>query len=74
MKQAEAEQLIRSLVREWADLPRHSARTESFPSFSDFWSWMDLRYPAAKKFRSTMGADYMAEMWFDQELGQTWRR
>jgi hypothetical protein len=31
----------------------------------------DVRY---LDFRSTAGADYDAEMWFDQELKQTWRR
>lgn len=47
----------------------------SHPSFSDFKAWLhEEGYSYLLDFRSVMGADEDAEQWFDQELGQTWRR
>jgi hypothetical protein len=45
------------------------------PNFLAFESWLnEAGYGSYLNFRSIMGADYDAEMWFDDELGQYWRR
>lgn len=73
MKKAECEEAIRHLCHEWArDLT--PAQLEH-PSFSAFKEWVRQKgYSRYLDFRSTMGAEYDAEMWFDQEFKQTWRR
>ncbi|MBR0734994.1 hypothetical protein JQ636_38575 [Bradyrhizobium japonicum] len=57
-------------------MARHAARGEArAPSFSAFKSWLFKNdYAHYLNFRSRMGADYDAEMWFDGEFGQNWRR
>ncbi|WP_238367630.1 hypothetical protein [Mesobacterium pallidum] len=74
MKKADAEKVIRSLVHDWAAETGFMNNGDQEPSFYDFWSWLEARAPQAKDFRSVGGADYIAEMWFDEELGQLWRR
>lgn len=45
------------------------------PSFSDFKVWLtENGHSQYLDFRSTVGADYDAEVWFDDELKQNWRR
>jgi hypothetical protein len=44
-------------------------------SASAFKAWLhEKHYSHYLDFRSVAGADYDAEAWFDDELGQNWRR
>ena len=73
MKKAEAEKAIRYLATQWPNTLSKEDRAD--PSFSTFKSWLAAnRYSSYLDFRSVMGADYDAEAWFDEELGQMWRR
>ncbi|KAB2671079.1 hypothetical protein F9K77_14070 [Ochrobactrum sp. LMG 5442] len=73
MKKDEAERAIRYLCHEWEKTQPQQALEH--PSFSDFTSWLSSNgYSHYLDFRSVMGARYDAEMWFDQEFKQTWRR
>jgi hypothetical protein len=73
MKKAEAEKAIRYLATQWANTL--SEEDKEHPSFSAFKGWLAAnRYSGYLDFRSVMGANYDAEAWFDEELGQTWRR
>jgi hypothetical protein len=54
-------------------LREHPEAKREHPSFSDFRTWLEARYTGVFYFRSTMGPLYDAEMWFDRELGQSWR-
>ncbi|MBR1219927.1 hypothetical protein JQ557_18105 [Bradyrhizobium sp. U87765 SZCCT0131] len=73
MKKSEAEPAIRTLATQWFNtLP---ADEQVHPSFYAFKAWLSANhYSLYLNFRSRMGADYDAEMWFDDELGQNWRR
>lgn len=56
----------------FATLPKEK---QGHPSFSSFKDWLSANgYSHYLNFRSVAGADYDAEMWFDDELGQNWRR
>lgn len=72
MKKAECETAIRHLCHEWA---RGLSEAELVhPSYSWFKSWLsDNHYSQYLDFRAVPSADYVAEMWFDQEFKQTWR-
>lgn len=74
MKKSECEPKIRELCHVWAremDIP---PRPVEQPSFSQFESWLTANgYDRYLNFRSVAGPRYDAEMWFDQEFGQTWR-
>jgi hypothetical protein len=72
MKKAEAEKAIRFLSHTWfTGLP---ADDKKYPSFYTFRSWLrEEGHGACLEFKSTMGADYDAEMWFDDALAQNWR-
>jgi len=71
MKKAECEKAIRSLCHQWAA----ANPPGDHPSFHAFKSWLEKNGRGQiLKFRAVMGSDYVAEMWFDQELKQTWRR
>lgn len=73
MAKAESERAIRALATTWYDTLAEEKREH--PSFSAFKTWLSQNhYPHCLSFRSRMGADYDAEMWFDDELGQNWRR
>jgi hypothetical protein len=72
MKKPEAEKAIRALTQEWAATLREEDRRS--PLYGDFKEWAARNgYGRCFKFRAVGGADYIAEMWFDQELGQSWR-
>ena len=75
MKKDECEKAIRHLCGEWA---RDAALTHAeleHPSFSAFKAWLSEKgYSRYLDFRSVAGSDYDAELWFDQEFKQTWRR
>jgi hypothetical protein len=80
VNRGEAETAIRALCYQWAAersiRPNPNADPREFhPSFSAFTRWMQEEgYDRYLRFRSTMGPEYDAEMWFDQEFKQTWRR
>ncbi|TCU75262.1 hypothetical protein EDE08_103482 [Bradyrhizobium sp. R2.2-H] len=73
MKKSEAEPAIRSLATIWFDtLP---AGKREHPSWYAFKDWLSANnYSHYLNFRSRISADYDAEMWFDDEFGQNWRR
>lgn len=77
MKKADAEKAIRPLVHDWAKevgFKIEDRSVENEPSFYEFQTWLQQNnYGRYLKFRSTAGSLYDAEMWFDQELKQTWR-
>jgi hypothetical protein len=74
MKKHEAEQAIRHLCHVWARECGISELPVDQPSFPDFKSWLSGKgYGHYLEFRSVMGPNYDAEMWFDQEFRQTWR-
>jgi hypothetical protein len=71
MKKSEAEKAIRHLCHKWAA----ENPPGDHPSFGDFKRWLNEKgYGGYLGFRSVMGADYDAEMWFDQEFKLTWMR
>ncbi|OSI32776.1 hypothetical protein [Bradyrhizobium canariense] len=73
MAKAESERTIQALATTWYDTLAEERREH--PSFSEFKTWLsNNHYSHYLHFRSRMGADYDAEMWFDDELGQNWRR
>jgi len=71
MAKPESEHIVRRLCHDW--LSEQPEAKREHPSFTDFQSWLDARYPGAFSFRSTAGPLYDAEMWFDRELRQSWR-
>lgn len=73
MTKREAEKAIRHLCHKWAELRGIIIAPETAPSFGDFIAWIRENYPDYLRFRSTTGAEYDIEMWFDQEMKQTWR-
>ncbi|MBB6299408.1 hypothetical protein [Rhizobium leucaenae] len=73
MTKTEAEKAIRPLCHTW--FRTLSEKEQEHPSFGSFKSWIHANgYGGYLAFRSTMGADYDAEAWFDDELRQNWRR
>ena len=72
-KKAECEQAIRRLARDWfASLPEAE---KEHPSWMAFKNWLrEKHYSHYLDFRSAADADEIAEMWFDDELVQNWRR
>ncbi len=74
MKKADAEQAIRHLCRVWVKEENVSHGPTDHPNFLKFKTWLGSNgYGHYLDFRSVAGADHDAEMWFDQELNQTWR-
>jgi hypothetical protein len=73
MKKAESEPAIRALATQWRDTLPEEKRQH--PSFLEFKAWMSKNhYSHYLDFRARMSADYDAELWFDDELSQNWRR
>jgi hypothetical protein len=74
MTKAKSEKFIRYLVREWAIETGVQRDAFEMPVFSDFQRWLNEHgYGHYLNFRSTMGPEAEAKLWFDQELGQAWR-
>ncbi|HRO15587.1 MAG TPA: hypothetical protein PLL33_11210 [Paracoccus sp. (in: a-proteobacteria)] len=73
MRKAEAEALVRRVVHDWAAEIGFKVESDEMPSFSAFKAWLREQYGDVCSFRSTMGADFDCEMWFDDELKQNWR-
>jgi len=72
-KKGDSEKFIRYLCHEWAK--GLSPDELKHPSYLSFKEWASLKgYSHYWKFRSSVSADYDAEMWFDQEFKQMWRR
>ena len=75
MTKDECEKAIRHLCHKWAEERGIESSTVDLMEFSDFKTWLGQKgYSHYLNFRSTAGSDYDAELWFDQELKQTWRR
>ena len=73
-KKQECEDAIRHLVSKWAQEKGYTQQPEETPSFSEFWAWMkDSGYSGYQRFRTRTDPRYDAEMWFDEEMRQTWR-
>jgi hypothetical protein len=73
MKKSESEQAIRQLCHVWAQECGIPIGGEQ-PSWGQFKSWLQTKhYSHYLNFRSSTSADYVAEMWFDEEFKQTWR-
>jgi hypothetical protein len=76
IRKAEAEKAIRSLATKWFRRTHPAVADPSMvmPSFEDFIFWVRSQgYGHYLEFRSTLGPREDAELWFDQELKQTWR-
>ena len=74
MKKAESESAIRHLVGVWARRNGFQRSAEENPSFFDFWAWLRENYSGYLSFRTTTSVEFDVEMWFDEEMKQTWRR
>jgi hypothetical protein len=73
VKKIESGKLIRSVCHDWRKERGIPMPATTIPSFSDFYSWAEARYPQALRFRSVGGSRDAVERWFDDELKQTWR-
>ncbi|MFC6448419.1 hypothetical protein [Shinella zoogloeoides] len=75
MKKAECEQAIRQMCNLWAREQGFDTRSPgAHPSYYEFKNWASTQgYSRYWDFRATGGADYHAEMWFDDEFKQGWR-
>lgn len=70
----DCEKAIRYLSTEWAKTQPGRYQTDWHPSFMVFCRWLEENgYSHYLEFRSVAGAHEDAELWFDQELKQTWR-
>jgi hypothetical protein len=74
MRKSEAERLIRTAVHDWVRETEFDRSVGKTPSFLAFKGWLLARWPDALSFNSVGGAQYAAEMWFDEELGEKWTR
>jgi hypothetical protein len=74
MRKSEAERLIRTAVHDWVRETKLDRSVGKTPSFLAFKGWLLARWPDALSFNSVGGAQYAAEMWFDEELGEKWTR
>lgn len=74
-KKAECEAAVRRLCHDWAKEKGFTISSDIHPSFIEFKNWLGSNgYAHYLNFRSVAGADFDAEIWFDQELKQMWRR
>jgi hypothetical protein len=70
VKKIECEKLIRSVCPDWRRERGIPMPPTTMPSFSDFYSWAEVRYLQALRFRSVGGSRDAVERWFDDELKQ----
>lgn len=71
----ECETAIRQLCHEWAKGKGFLILPDFDPGFGNFKNWLvENHYSHYLNFKSVAGPDYDAEVWFDQELKQMWRR
>jgi hypothetical protein len=74
VKKEECEQAIRSLCHKWREASGLSATPPGELSFADFIAWVRQGYSQYLSFHTTTSVEYDAELWFDQEFQQSWRR
>jgi len=74
MKKKECEEAIRWLCHEWAKSQGLRGTPDEEPHFEAFYAWVKDNYPRYLRFRTTISVAYDVELWFDQEMKQTWRR
>lgn len=74
INKSECERAIRFLFHRWCKSHILSKTQKDELVFSNFISWIRQNYPRYLKFRTRTSVDYDAQLWFDQELNQTWRR
>ena len=73
-KKDECETAIRSLCQDWARELGFIPSSDYHARFSSFVTWLNQKGSSQYlNFRSSMGPLYDAELWFDQEMKQTWR-
>lgn len=71
----ECESAIRHLCGQWRKLDDVKETPNIELSYSSFKRWAEQQgYSHYFKFRSVTGADYDAEMWFDDEFNLNWTR
>ena len=73
MKKSQAEPEIRHLISVWRQQEPQQGQANADLHCSDFIRWLRENSPGHLDFRGTMSVTDTIEMWFDQELGQTWR-
>jgi hypothetical protein len=74
LKKTECEKAIRSLCHKWAAANGINIGAVEQPSFLEFKQWLSSNgYSYLLGFRSVSGPVFDAELWFDQEMKQTWR-
>ncbi len=75
MLKADREKAIRYLCGEWMRDAVLTSTELEHPSFSTFRTWLSTNgYSSYLGVHSMTGADNDAELWFDQEFRQVWRR
>ena len=75
MKKTEAEKAIRPLSHQWKRETNQPTTPNYHYSFSDFRDWLEQKgYSDYLEFRSARDPLEDAEQWFDEEMGQLWRR
>lgn len=74
MKKADAESAIRHLCHQWRRECGFSETPADQLSFYTFQTWVQQNHPSYLNFRTTISVSYDAEMWFDDEFKQSWRR
>jgi hypothetical protein len=74
-KKEDSKKAILQAIHMWAKERGISPSPDYHASFLDFKAWLDENhFSHYLKFRSVAGPDYDAEMWFDEEMKQRWRR
>lgn len=73
MQKPQAEQEIRYLVSKWRQQEPQRGVSNDQLHCSDFIRWLEDNSPAHLEFKSIPPVHDCIEMWFDQELGQSWR-
>ena len=75
LNKGECETANRSLSHEWAASKGIIPSAEIITSYSEFGAWLESKGDSNYlKFRSAADPDFNAEMWFDDEMKQNWRR
>lgn len=72
LKKDDCEKAIRGLATKWASTQKKKDNWN--PCFYTFKTWMqDNGYAHYLNFQTTESTEFLAEMWFAQELKQAWR-
>lgn len=78
MKKDDSKNAISHMFSLWENekgfTPTDKNKIEFHPSYREFKTWAENKgYGHYWDFRATGGADYHAEMWFDDYFKQSWR-